>query len=109
LELLVVISTTKEYAERVVRDFEMPYPLFCDPEFDVFDAYDLGRVGGIPMQGWVVVDGEGIVQYVWRANNTPRGGNFTRPGRPIECPMPVEVLESAREVLGLSAPKGSSN
>ena len=70
------ISTDTAYAlERFREEFDLPVGLISDNNGAIIDAYDVVddfehiAMWGVAQRAVFVVDSEGIVQYVWRADN----------------------------------------
>ena len=70
------ISTDTSYAlERFREEFELPFGLISDNNGEIIEAYDVVddfehiAMWGVAQRAVFVVDSEGIVQYVWRADN----------------------------------------
>jgi peroxiredoxin Q/BCP len=95
IPLVVAFSTSVDQTAAISRRFGLNYPLYTDPAWDIFGAYGTGHMLGAPKQAWVVLDAEGVVRWTWRT-----GENGSRIG---PMPMPLEVLATARTVLGLDA------
>jgi len=74
----------------VIEHLGLPYALFADPTWKVFEDYGTGHVLFAPKQTWVAIDGEGILRWIWRSGERSRSGGV---------PMPREVLEDVRPVL----------
>jgi peroxiredoxin Q/BCP len=93
IPLVMVFSTSEAQTAGIAERLGLDYPLYTDPAWDVFGAYGTGHMLGAPKQAWVVLDADGVVRWTWR---TGQGGSQIGP-----MPMPMEVLATARRVLGL--------
>jgi peroxiredoxin len=65
VELVIVLPTTIDQAQRVVDDWQLPYALYADPACALFDAFDVGYLGP-PLHAWTVVGADGRMSYVFR-------------------------------------------
>jgi peroxiredoxin len=74
----------------VIEHLNLNYPLYSDESWDVFHAYGTGHVLSAPRQAWVILDGEGIVRWVWRSGQRQGGSRV---------PMPMDVLAVADELF----------
>ena len=83
VELAVVMSTTEDESLEIIRNLGLPYPLYSDPSWQVFEDYGTGHILFAPKQSWVILDRAGIVRWVWRSG---QGGSTGR------VPMPREIL-----------------
>jgi peroxiredoxin len=63
--LVVVAATNVKEARDMVDAWALPYPLYANPDFSLFEAYDVGYLGA-PLHGWIVIDADGVVRYVYR-------------------------------------------
>jgi peroxiredoxin len=86
VRLVVVTPATLDEASEMVREWQLPYPLYVDPGCELFDAFDCGYMGP-PLHGWIVLDAEGIVRYVFRTQET------------LELPLPMPSMD---ELLGVA-------
>ena len=91
LQLAVVFSTDPEVTARIPGTQGLTYPLHSDPTWDLFRAYGTGHVLLAPRQAWAIVDGEGIVRWLWRVGDA--GGSH-------RVMLPSEVLAVARDLFG---------
>jgi peroxiredoxin len=66
-KLIVVFPVTHEHTKILVDTLELPYPLYSDEGMTLFKAYETGYSGGVPLPAWVVANGEGVIQFLWRA------------------------------------------
>jgi peroxiredoxin len=92
LQLAVVFSTDPGVTARICETQELTYPLHSDPTWDLYRAYGTGHVLLAPRQAWVIVDGEGIVRWLWRLGDA--GGSR-------RVLLPSEVLSVAHDLFGL--------
>jgi peroxiredoxin len=90
MQLAVVFSTEPEVTARISETQGLTYPLYSNPTWDLYRACGTGHVLLAPRQGWVIVDGEGIVQWIWRLGET--GSRRVM--------LPSEVLAVARDLFG---------
>lgn len=97
VQVLIVGSTTTERC----ADFReavglKKLPIHADPQWNVFNAFDVGSVGPLPLHAWVLLDADGIVRWVWR---------MTGPDPERALPMPTFALDRIDEVFsgGLAA------
>lgn len=88
--MLVVFSLTEEQGRAVVESMKLPYPLYMDPDWKVFEDYGTGHVLFGPKQAWVGIDGNGIIRYLWRSGENGKTGRV---------PMPLEALEQFERAL----------
>jgi peroxiredoxin len=86
LQLAVLFSTDPDVTARIPETQGLSFLLHSDPSWDLYRAYGTGHVLFAPRQAWVIIDGEGIVRWVWRLSEA--GGS--------KVPLPSEVLEIAR-------------
>jgi peroxiredoxin Q/BCP len=63
---LVVFASSQAQVGQVAETLNVPYPIYADPDWDLFKAYQTGYTLGGPTRGWVVVDGEGVIRFIWR-------------------------------------------
>jgi peroxiredoxin len=91
LGLAVVFSTEPDVTAQLQLAQGLSYPLHSDATWDVYRAYGAGHVLLAPRQAWAVVDGEGIVRWLWRMGDATGGHRV---------PLPSEVLAVARDLFG---------
>ena len=91
LQLAVILSTTVAQTAGVIEHLNLNYPLYSDESWDVFRAYGTGHVLSAPRQAWLILEGEGIVRWVWRSGQSEGGSRV---------PMPMDVLAVADELFG---------
>ncbi|MGD9798737.1 MAG: redoxin domain-containing protein [Acidimicrobiia bacterium] len=89
LQLAVVFSTSPEVTARIPAAHGLEYGLHADPTWGLYRAYGTGHVLFAPRQAWAIVDGEGVVRWLWRLGDA--GGT--------RVPLPSEVLAVARELF----------
>jgi peroxiredoxin len=89
-ELMVVFPVTHEHTRILVKNLELPYPLYADEEMALYKEFETGYSGGIPLPAWVVGDAEGVIQFLWRATE---GGLYDHY---VETPEILEVLRAIR-------------
>jgi peroxiredoxin len=90
VRLVVVAATNVDEARGMVEGWSLPYPLYANPDFSLFEAYDVGYLGP-PLHGWIVIDADGIVQYVYRTIDH---------ADQLAVPTPLELLERAKSAAG---------
>jgi len=95
IEVMNIASTSVERAREFAEALGVSYPLYADPEWQSFKAYGAGRLGSLPLHAWAVVDGQGIVRFVWRLNG---------PDVKADLPMPAYVLDQVDTIF---APKAA--
>lgn len=95
IELAVVFPTTVEGGAEILAAHELAWPVYTDPTWDVFRAYGSGHVLFGPIQMYAIVDGDGVVRWLWRSEpSTPE-----RPVGVESTPLPSEVLAAAAAAL----------
>jgi peroxiredoxin len=87
-ELLVVFPVTAEHTKILVKNLELPYPLYADEEMRLYKEFETGYSGGVPLPAWVVGDADGVIQFLWRATE---GGLYDHY---VETPEILEVLRA---------------
>jgi hypothetical protein len=85
---MVILPLPLEQCRSVVESLQLPYPLYANPDWSVFEAYGTGHVLYAPKQTWVGVDRAGIVRYVWRIGDS---GGLRR------VPLALEALQAFEE------------
>jgi peroxiredoxin len=69
-EILVILGDTPERVRRYAELLKIPFPVLADPDRAVYHSYDLERAFiGIQRTASVVVDRQGVIQYIKRATN----------------------------------------
>ena len=89
-ELIVVFPVSSEHTKILVKNLELPYPLYADEGMTLYKEFETGYSGGVPLPAWVVGDGEGVIQFLWRATE---GGLYDHY---VETPEILEVLRALR-------------
>jgi peroxiredoxin len=90
MPLAVVFSTSPEVTAQIRVSQGLSYPLHSDPTWDVYRAFGAGHVLLAPRQAWAIVDGAGIVRWLWRTGGATGGERV---------PLPSEVLAVARDLF----------
>jgi peroxiredoxin len=90
LQLAVVFSTDPEITARISGTQGLEYPLHSNPTWDLYRAFGTSHVLMAPRQAWAIIDGEGIVRWIWRLGDS--GGSH-------RVMLPSEVLEVARDLF----------
>jgi peroxiredoxin len=88
-ELVVVFPVSAAHATEVVDALELPYPVYSDESRLLFTAYETRFSAGAPLPAWVVVDGDGVIRFVWRATE---GGLYDK------YPESAEILAELRKL-----------
>ena len=96
VDIVAVAPTNVEEARAMAEAWGLPYPLCADPDLTLFDAYDVGYLGGPPLHGWIVIDADGVVRYVRRTIDHGRIDEHTAP--PAE-----ELLAAATRLVRADA------
>ena len=86
------MSTTPAQSDATIELLGLNYPLYSDPTWDIYRAYGTGHVLMATKQAWAIVDGDGVIRWIWRSGQG--GGALTK------IPMPMEVLDIADELFG---------
>jgi peroxiredoxin len=69
-EILVILGDTPERVRRYAEALKAPFPVLADPDRGVYHSYDLERAHVVIQRtASVVVDRQGVIQYVKRATN----------------------------------------
>ena len=85
-EILVILGDTPERARSYAELLKTPFPVLADPDRAVYHRYDLEKVLiMIQRTASVVVDRDGVIQYIKRATN------------------PASWLQESRELLDFVA------
>lgn len=87
---MVVLPLPLDECRLVVESRELPYPLYANPNWSVFEAYGTGHVFYAPKQSWVGVDAAGIVRWVWRLGDE---------GGLRDVPLGLEALAAFDDAL----------
>lgn len=88
---MVIFPLPIEQCREVVESRDLPYPLYANPDWSVFESFDTGHILHAPKQCWVGIDGDGIVRHVWRSGE---GDGDAR-----KVPMPLELLDAFEAAL----------
>lgn len=86
----MVLSLPIGQCRALIEHMGLPYPLWSDSDWKVFDDYGTGHVLFAPKQAWMVIDADGILRWTWRSGEA---------GKSRQVPMPLDVLEEARSAL----------
>jgi len=82
-EVIVILGDTLEKTKRYADSFKLPFPVLSDPEREVYRVYELEKYFHlIQRTASIVVDRDGIVQYLKRTTN------------------PMTWLQESRELFG---------
>jgi peroxiredoxin len=92
-ELLVVFPVSPELSQEVVKQLELPYPIYADEHRQLFAAYETRFSSGAPLPAWVVVDADGVIRYIWRATE---GGLLDHYPESAEILSELRALEPTR-------------
>ena len=84
------MSLPLEQSRFITESMKLPYPLYSDPDWNVFETYGTGHVLFGPKQAWFGIDRDGTVRYVWRSGENGKTGRV---------PLPLEVLEQFKRAL----------
>lgn len=69
-DVLALGGAPRETAARVAHTLKLPFPVLADPERKTYADYGFSKVALVIQQsGTILVDRDGIVQYVHRATN----------------------------------------
>lgn len=69
-EILVVLGDTLEKAQRYSQSLHLPFPVLSDPTRNVYLLFGLDKAFLLVQRtASVVIDRQGIIQYLKRANN----------------------------------------
>ena len=69
-EILVILGDTLENAGKYATQLKLPFPVLADPDRAIYHRYDLERaIFGIQRTASVVVDRNGVIQYLKRTIN----------------------------------------
>jgi hypothetical protein len=85
---MVILPLPLEQCAAVVESLGLPYPLYANPDWSVFETYGTGHVLYAPKQTWVGVDASGMVRWVWRVGDD---GGLRR------VPLALEALAAFEE------------
>jgi peroxiredoxin len=65
-EFFVVFPINVSQAVQLEEGLGFSYPIYADPDWELFNTMQTGFALGHPKRCWIVVDAEGIIQFVWR-------------------------------------------
>jgi peroxiredoxin len=69
-EVLVILGDTIERAKQYAQTLKTPFPVLADPDREVYQAFELNKVAFVIQRtASVVVDREGLIQYIKRTVN----------------------------------------
>jgi peroxiredoxin len=69
-EILVVLGEAPERARQYAELLKLPFPVLADPGRAIYHLYELDRaIFGIQRTASLVVDQNGVIQYIKRAIN----------------------------------------
>ena len=69
-EVLVILGDTPEHVREYAKLLKAPFPVLADPDRAIYHSYDLERAFiVIQRTASVVVDRNGVIQYIKRATN----------------------------------------
>ena len=69
-DVLVILGDTPERARTYAESLKTPFPVLSDPKRAVYHRYGLDKaLGMIQRTASIVVDRQGIIQYMLRATN----------------------------------------
>lgn len=89
------MSTTPQQSDATIQHLGLNYPLYSDPSWDIYRAYGTGHVLMATKQAWAIVDGEGVIRWIWRSGQDG--------GERVGVPMPMEVLAVGDDLFGAAA------
>jgi peroxiredoxin len=87
---LVVFSLPLDQSRAIVEGMKLPYPLYSDPDWTVFETYGTGHILFGPKQAWFGIDGDGTIRYTWRSGQNGKTGRV---------PLPLEALAEFERAL----------
>lgn len=76
----------------LIEGMPLTYPLYADPAWKSFRAFDTGFGGPLPSQGWAVLDQQGVLRWMWRAMEK---GSKVFEDFP---PMPEDILKTIEQL-----------
>lgn len=69
-EVLVILGDTQERAVKYAEQLKVPFPVLADPDRAVYQVFELDKVAFVIQRtASVVVDREGLIQYIKRTVN----------------------------------------
>lgn len=87
----MILPLPMDDCQEVVESLQLPYPLFANPDWSVFEAYGTGHLIHAPKQAWIGIDPEGLVRYTWFLGTVGRIGRV---------PLALEALDQFDEASG---------
>ncbi len=63
-EVLVILGDSIDKARRYVESLHLPFPVLADPQRDVYQQYGLNKTFFLQRTASVVIDCNGIIQYI---------------------------------------------
>lgn len=95
----MVLPVAHHELGNLIEGMDLKYPLYADPAWKSFRAYETGFGGPLPSQGWAVLDGDGILRWQWRA--------MEKGSKVLEefPPMPKDVLDVIEKFQAEGTPK----
>ena len=85
-EILVILGNTPERVRKYAEQLKTPFPVLADPDRAIYHSYDLEKaIFGIQRTASVIVDRQGMIQYIKRTTN------------------PILWLQESRELLSFVA------
>lgn len=69
VQILVILGDSLEHARNYAGLLKAPFPILADPERAVYHRFELQRFIGIQRTASVIVDPNGIIQYLKRTVN----------------------------------------
>ncbi|MET0659735.1 MAG: redoxin domain-containing protein [Steroidobacteraceae bacterium] len=94
VQLAVLLPTDVGRSREFVQALDVSYTVYADPNWSAFNHYTR-RLGSLPLQGWTILDGDGIVRWIWRLDGGPHGNTL--------IPMPAAVLAQVERLFGVGA------
>jgi len=68
--VLVILGDSPERAVKYVEQLKVPFPVLADPDRSVYQVFELDKVAFVIQRtASVVVDREGLIQYIKRTVN----------------------------------------
>jgi peroxiredoxin len=69
-QILIILGDTPDRASRYAETLKTPFPILADPERAVYHRFELEKnFIGIQRTASVIVDQNGVIQYLRRATN----------------------------------------
>jgi hypothetical protein len=85
-----VFPTTPDLCDVIVDTLDLPYPIYGDPDRDLYTAFQTRFSAGAPLPAWIVADGTGEIRFLWRATGGGLFGHY---------PEGDEILDQIREIV----------